>query len=137
MKLAIFGANGQTGRLAIAVALNAGHQVLAVTRRAREFPLAGPELTVAEGPTCVMRLQSSRWYPGSTRWCRRSGSRSPASRSTDQTTRTHRTRTDTSKLVRVTLCSKGVSVLMSDPGVPSQRIFAFLSLSAPADHSSH
>ncbi|MDT5298828.1 MAG: hypothetical protein QOG79_2070 [Mycobacterium sp.] len=46
MKLAIFGANGQTGRLATALALDAGHQVLAVTRRPREFPLAGPGLTV-------------------------------------------------------------------------------------------
>jgi putative NADH-flavin reductase len=48
MKLVIFGANGQTGRLATAVALNAGHRVTAVTRRPREFPLAGPGLTVAE-----------------------------------------------------------------------------------------
>lgn len=48
MRLAIFGANGQTGRLATALALNAGHQVVAVTRRPREFPLAEPELTVAE-----------------------------------------------------------------------------------------
>ena len=48
MKLAIFGANGQTGRLATALALNAGHQVVAVTRRPREFPLAGPGLTVSE-----------------------------------------------------------------------------------------
>jgi nucleoside-diphosphate-sugar epimerase len=48
VKLAIFGANGQTGRLATALALDAGHEVLAVTRRPREFPLAGPGLTVAE-----------------------------------------------------------------------------------------
>jgi uncharacterized protein YbjT (DUF2867 family) len=48
MKLVIFGANGQTGRLATAVALNAGHRVTAVTRRPREFPLTGPGLTVAE-----------------------------------------------------------------------------------------
>src|SRR5262245_8849127 len=48
MKLVIFGANGQTGRLATALALTAGHQVVAVTRRPREFPLAGPELAVAE-----------------------------------------------------------------------------------------
>src|SRR5262245_27717207 len=47
MKLVIFGANGQTGRLATALALTAGHQVVAVTRRPREFPLAGPELAVA------------------------------------------------------------------------------------------
>jgi uncharacterized protein YbjT (DUF2867 family) len=38
MKLVIFGANGQTGRLATALALNAGHHVAAVTRRASDFP---------------------------------------------------------------------------------------------------
>jgi nucleoside-diphosphate-sugar epimerase len=48
MKLVIFGANGQTGRLATALALTAGHQVVAVTRRPRDFPLAGPGLAVAE-----------------------------------------------------------------------------------------
>jgi nucleoside-diphosphate-sugar epimerase len=48
MKLVIFGANGQTGRLATARALSAGHHVVAVTRRPREFPLAGPKLTVAQ-----------------------------------------------------------------------------------------
>jgi putative NADH-flavin reductase len=48
MKLAIFGANGQTGRLATALALTAGHQVVAVTRRPHEFPHRGPGLTVAE-----------------------------------------------------------------------------------------
>lgn len=47
MKLVIFGANGQTGRLATAIALGAGHDVVAVTRRPGEFPLAGPRLTVA------------------------------------------------------------------------------------------
>jgi nucleoside-diphosphate-sugar epimerase len=48
MKTVIFGANGQTGRLASAIALKAGHQVVAVTRQPREFPLSGPGLTVAE-----------------------------------------------------------------------------------------
>jgi putative NADH-flavin reductase len=48
MKLAIFGANGQTGRLATVLALDAGHHVVAVTRRPQEFPVAGPGLTVAE-----------------------------------------------------------------------------------------
>jgi putative NADH-flavin reductase len=48
MKLAIFGANGQTGQLATALALDAGHQVVAVTRRPREFPLTAMGLTVAE-----------------------------------------------------------------------------------------
>ncbi|MCW2556468.1 MAG: NAD-dependent epimerase [Mycobacterium sp.] len=48
MKLALFGANGQTGRLATALALDAGHEVVAVTRRPQEFPLSGPGLTVVE-----------------------------------------------------------------------------------------
>src|SRR6187399_1611643 len=48
MKLAIFGANGQTGRLATALALNAGHHVVAVTRRPQEFPLAAPGLVVTQ-----------------------------------------------------------------------------------------
>ena len=48
MKLVIFGANGQTGRLATAIALDAGHDVVAVTRRPREFPLTGERLRVAE-----------------------------------------------------------------------------------------
>jgi putative NADH-flavin reductase len=48
MKLVIFGANGQTGRLATTRALDAGHEVVAVTRRPREFPLTGPGLTIAE-----------------------------------------------------------------------------------------
>jgi len=48
MKLALFGANGQTGRLATALALNAGHEVFAVTRRPKEFPLTGDGLTVVE-----------------------------------------------------------------------------------------
>jgi uncharacterized protein YbjT (DUF2867 family) len=48
MKLVIFGANGQTGRLATELALSAGHRVVAVTRRPREFPLSGPGLTVAQ-----------------------------------------------------------------------------------------
>jgi putative NADH-flavin reductase len=47
MNLAIFGANGQTGRLVTALALGTGHRVTAVTRRPREFPMAGRGLTVA------------------------------------------------------------------------------------------
>lgn len=46
MKIALFGANGQTGRLATGLALERGHEVLAVTRRPQEFPLNGPGLTV-------------------------------------------------------------------------------------------
>jgi nucleoside-diphosphate-sugar epimerase len=47
MRLAIFGANGQTGRLATALALEAGYDVVAVTRRPRDFPLAAARLTVS------------------------------------------------------------------------------------------
>jgi nucleoside-diphosphate-sugar epimerase len=47
MNLVVFGANGKTGRLVTALALAAGHQVTAVTRRPREFPIAGRGLTVA------------------------------------------------------------------------------------------
>ena len=47
MNLVIFGANGQTGRLVTALALAAGQHVTAVTRRPREFPIAGRGLTVA------------------------------------------------------------------------------------------
>ena len=55
MRLVVFGANGQTGRLATAIALGAGHDVLAVTRRPGEFPLAGSGLTVAEADVRVRR----------------------------------------------------------------------------------
>lgn len=47
MKSVIFGANGPTGRLAVARALTAGHSVVAVTRHPPEFPIAHPQLTVA------------------------------------------------------------------------------------------
>jgi nucleoside-diphosphate-sugar epimerase len=49
LKLVLFGANGATGRLLTRVALDAGHSVLAVTRRPDEFPLTHPRLTVAAG----------------------------------------------------------------------------------------
>ena len=47
-KIVIFGANGQTGRLATKRALDSGNRVVAVTRRPRDFPLVGPGLTVAQ-----------------------------------------------------------------------------------------
>lgn len=43
----IFGANGPTGRLATARALDAGHSVIAVTRRPSEFPIAHARLKLA------------------------------------------------------------------------------------------
>jgi putative NADH-flavin reductase len=48
MRIAIFGANGQTGRLATRHALDAGHATIAVTRRPDDFPFTHPALTVAE-----------------------------------------------------------------------------------------
>ena len=48
MKLAIFGANGQTGRLVTTLALEHGHHVAAVTRRPNEFPLTRSHLEVIE-----------------------------------------------------------------------------------------
>ncbi|MGO4585351.1 NAD(P)-dependent oxidoreductase [Arthrobacter sp. 2RAF6] len=46
MKIAVFGANGPTGRILTALALDAGHGVTAVTRRPHEFPLSAPGLSV-------------------------------------------------------------------------------------------
>jgi putative NADH-flavin reductase len=48
MRIAIFGANGQTGRLATRHALDAGHSTIAVTRRPDDFPFTDPALTVAK-----------------------------------------------------------------------------------------
>jgi putative NADH-flavin reductase len=49
MKLAIFGANGATGRLLAAQGLAAGHAVTAYTRHAGAFPIAHERLRVLEG----------------------------------------------------------------------------------------
>jgi putative NADH-flavin reductase len=49
MRITLFGANGGTGRLLTRQALDAGHTVVAVTRRPGEFPLIHPRLVVAEG----------------------------------------------------------------------------------------
>ncbi|MCM3921247.1 NAD(P)H-binding protein [Frankia sp. AiPs1] len=46
MRIAVFGANGPTGRQLVRQALEARHEVVAVTRRPAEFPLAGERLTV-------------------------------------------------------------------------------------------
>jgi len=48
MRIVIFGANGQTGRLLTRRALDAGHTAVAVTRKPNDFPIADPALTVAE-----------------------------------------------------------------------------------------
>ncbi|HEX4559675.1 MAG TPA: NAD(P)H-binding protein [Mycobacterium sp.] len=47
MRIVIFGANGQTGRLATRRALDAGHIAVAVTRRPDDFPFTDHALTVA------------------------------------------------------------------------------------------
>nr|WP_090339490.1 NAD(P)H-binding protein [Mycolicibacterium malmesburyense]CRL67818.1 NAD-dependent epimerase/dehydratase [Mycolicibacterium malmesburyense] len=47
MRIVIFGANGATGRLMTRRALDAGHSVVAVTRRPAEFPLTDDRLEVA------------------------------------------------------------------------------------------
>ena len=47
MRIVIFGANGQTGRLATRQALDAGHTTIAVTRRPDDFPFTDPALTIA------------------------------------------------------------------------------------------
>jgi nucleoside-diphosphate-sugar epimerase len=47
MRIVIFGANGQTGRVLTRQALDAGHTAIAVTRRPDEFPFTDASLTVA------------------------------------------------------------------------------------------
>lgn len=48
MRIAIFGANGATGRLLVGQALAAEHEVVAVTRNPDAFPIAHGQLWVAE-----------------------------------------------------------------------------------------
>ncbi len=48
MDLAVFGANGPTGRQVVAQALTAGHHVTAVTRHPDQYPLTSPHLHVVE-----------------------------------------------------------------------------------------
>jgi putative NADH-flavin reductase len=48
MKIVIFGANGQTGRLLTGQALAAGHDVAAVTRRPAGFPVTHDRLAVVD-----------------------------------------------------------------------------------------
>jgi nucleoside-diphosphate-sugar epimerase len=48
VNITVFGANGLTGRQLVGQALDAGHDVVAVTRRTAEFPLSHVRLTVAE-----------------------------------------------------------------------------------------
>ena len=48
MQIAVFGANGGTGRVLTQHALDAGHDVVAVVRRPAQFPLAHERLTPVE-----------------------------------------------------------------------------------------
>ena len=49
MRIAVFGANGPTGRLVSAQALDVGHTVTAVTRHPEDFPIHDDRLTVLAG----------------------------------------------------------------------------------------
>jgi putative NADH-flavin reductase len=49
MRITVFGANGATGRLLTRQALDAGHDVVAVTRHPDDFPLSAPGLQVFGG----------------------------------------------------------------------------------------
>lgn len=49
MRIAIFGANGATGRLLTTQSLTAGHDVVALTRHPDAFPITDPRLTVVGG----------------------------------------------------------------------------------------
>jgi putative NADH-flavin reductase len=49
MKLAVFGANGPTGRLLTQRALDEDHNVVAFTRRPEDFPVEHPRLEVVPG----------------------------------------------------------------------------------------
>ena len=49
MRIAVFGANGPTGRLLTRLALDEDHDVVAFTRRPDAFPIEHPHLEVAAG----------------------------------------------------------------------------------------
>lgn len=49
MRIAVFGANGGTGRLLVADALEAGHELTALTRHPDDFPISHARLTVVAG----------------------------------------------------------------------------------------
>ncbi|MGW5381137.1 NAD(P)-dependent oxidoreductase [Nocardia sp. NPDC003963] len=59
MRIVIFGANGPTGRLLTAQGLDAGHDIVAFTRRPGEFPIEHDRLTTVGGdvydPAAVAR----------------------------------------------------------------------------------
>jgi putative NADH-flavin reductase len=53
MNIAVFGANGGTGRLLVAAALEAGHRVTALTRHPDDFPIGHGSLRVVAGDVLV------------------------------------------------------------------------------------
>jgi putative NADH-flavin reductase len=53
MNIAVFGANGGTGRLLVAAALDAGHTVTALTRHPEDFPIRHTGLNVVGGDVLV------------------------------------------------------------------------------------
>jgi uncharacterized protein YbjT (DUF2867 family) len=63
MNITVFGANGLTGRQLVGQALDAGHDVVAVTRRPAEFPISHDKLTITEADVhdelAVMRVLES------------------------------------------------------------------------------
>jgi putative NADH-flavin reductase len=48
MRISVFGANGGSGRVLVRQAVDAGHEVVAVTRRPDEFPFTHPRLIIAK-----------------------------------------------------------------------------------------
>jgi uncharacterized protein YbjT (DUF2867 family) len=48
MRIVVLGANGPTGRHVVAMGVEAGHDVVAVTRRPEGFPVAGAEVVGAD-----------------------------------------------------------------------------------------
>jgi putative NADH-flavin reductase len=64
MNIAVFGANGGTGRLLVAAALDAGHTVTALTRHPDDFPIHHDNLRVVAGDVLVA-ADASRTISGS------------------------------------------------------------------------
>jgi len=56
MRIAIFGANGPTGRLLTGQTVNAGHDTVAVTRRPDAFPISDTRLNVVGGDVLDQRV---------------------------------------------------------------------------------
>ena len=81
MKITVFGANGLTGRQLVQRALDAGHDVVAVTRHPADYPLTHERMIVPK-QTRTTQAPSRGLSKAPTPSCRLSACRSPASRST-------------------------------------------------------